>query len=78
MSSTSLGKTAPAPAKAPDLSDPSPIEIQHIIQEFAAKEKLFKQARDNYAYHQINKVDELGPNNEVDRDLPPGLGHPLR
>ncbi|MGE5325719.1 MAG: hypothetical protein ACM3NO_01660 [Deltaproteobacteria bacterium] len=54
-----------APAKAVDLSDPSPDEIQHIIQEFAAKEKMFKLARDNYAYHQINKVDEMGPNNEV-------------
>jgi hypothetical protein len=59
------GKSA-SPAKPVDLSDPSPAEIQHIIQEFAAKEKTFKQARDNYAYHQINKVDELGPNNEVE------------
>ncbi len=59
------GGSGAAPAKAPDLSDPSPAEIQHIIEAFAAKEKLFKQARDNYAYHQINKVDELGPNDEV-------------
>jgi hypothetical protein len=61
---TSASKSAPAPVPL-DLRDPSPTEIQHIIQEFAAKEKLFKQARDNYAYHQINKVDEMGPNNEV-------------
>ena len=42
-----------------DLSDPSPDRIQEIIREFARKEKLFKEARNNYAYHQINKVEEL-------------------
>jgi hypothetical protein len=47
------------------LKDPSPAEIQHIIQEFAAKEKLFKEARDNYTYHQINKVEELGADNQI-------------
>jgi thiol-disulfide isomerase/thioredoxin len=53
---------------APDnsLADPSPDQVQHIIQEFAAKEKLFKEARNNYTYHQINKVQELGPDNEVE------------
>jgi hypothetical protein len=54
----------PPPANTP-LKDPSPAEIQRIIQEFAAKETQFKQARDNYTYHQINKVEELGPNDEV-------------
>ncbi len=54
-----------AAAKTVDLKDPSPGEIQHIIQEFATKEKMFKQARDNYTFHQINKVDELGPNDQV-------------
>ncbi|HEV2352575.1 MAG TPA: hypothetical protein VG028_22300 [Terriglobia bacterium] len=48
-----------------DLSDPSPARIQNIIQEFAAKEKTFKEARNNYTYHQSNKVEELGPDNEV-------------
>jgi hypothetical protein len=57
-------RAAPPAANTP-LKDPSPTEIQHIIQEFAAKEKLFKEARDNYTYHQINKVEELGPNNEI-------------
>jgi hypothetical protein len=57
----------PAAAKqTKDLTDPSPDQIQKIIQEFAAKEKLFKEARDNYTYHQINKVEELGPGNEVE------------
>jgi hypothetical protein len=55
---------APA-APAPDLSDPTPERIQQIIQAFAAKETLFKQARDNYTYHQINKVQELGADGEV-------------
>ena len=64
-SGVSAKASPPAPAKPVDLSDPSPEQIQHIIQEFAAKEKQFKLARDNYTYHQINKVDELGPNNEV-------------
>jgi len=57
----------PAAAKdTKDLTDPSPDQIQKIIQEFAAKEKLFKEARDNYTYHQINKVEELGPDNEIE------------
>ena len=56
----------PAAAKeTKDLTDPPPDQIQKIIQEFAAKEKLFKEARDNYTYHQINKVEELGPDNEI-------------
>lgn len=39
--------------------------MQQIIQAFAAKEALFKVARDNYTYHQINKVEELGPDGGV-------------
>jgi hypothetical protein len=58
--------TAAKPAPGNSLADPSPDQIQRIIQEFAAKEKLFKQARNNYTYHQINKVQELGPDNEVE------------
>ena len=61
-----------APAAAPVkptgsaiLGDPSPDQIQHIITEFAAKEKLFKEARNNYTYHQINKVQELDPDGNV-------------
>lgn len=59
-------KPSAQPPKATALKDPSPGEIQHIIQEFAAKEKLFKEARDNYTYHQVNKVEELGADNEVE------------
>jgi len=55
----------PATASAPGLKDPDPQEIQHIIQEFAAKEKVFRAARNNYTYHQINKVQELGAENEI-------------
>ncbi len=55
----------PTTASGEGLKDPSPAEIQHIINEFAAKEKIFKEARNNYAYHQINKVEELGPNDQV-------------
>lgn len=55
----------PAEASAPALKDPDPPEVQHIIQEFAAKEKVFREARNNYTYHQINKVQELGPENQI-------------
>jgi hypothetical protein len=55
----------PATASGAGLKDPAPQEIQHIIQEFAAKEKVFREARNNYTYHQINKVEELGPENEI-------------
>jgi thiol-disulfide isomerase/thioredoxin len=58
--------TTATPPPSKELTDPSPDQVQRIIQEFAAKEKLFKQARDNYTYHQINKVEELGPDNEVE------------
>jgi thiol-disulfide isomerase/thioredoxin len=62
---TSPSATTAKPSSNTDLSDPSPDQIQRIVQEFAAKEKLFREARDNYTYHQINKVEELGPDNEV-------------
>jgi hypothetical protein len=47
------------------LTDPSSDQVQNIIQEFAAKEKLFKEARNNYTYHQINKLNELDPDANV-------------
>ncbi len=57
--------TTPPAASAPGLKDPDPQGIQHIIQEFAAKEKIFREARNNYTYHQINKVEELGGDNQI-------------
>ena len=66
--SSAAGSASSAPANRPpaaDLSDPSPDRVQTIIQAFAAKETLFKAARDNYTFHQINKVQELGPDSEV-------------
>jgi len=62
--SENQGETAATP-NTPGLKDPTPQEIQHIIQEFAAKEKVFREARNNYTYHQINKVEELGPGNQI-------------
>jgi hypothetical protein len=56
---------APAITNAPGLKDPDAQGIQHIINEFAAKEKIFREARNNYTYHQINKVQELGSDNQV-------------
>ncbi len=53
------------PAKGVALVDPSPNQVEQIIREFAVKEKLFKGARNNYTYHQLNKVQELGPDSEV-------------
>jgi ribosomal protein L12E/L44/L45/RPP1/RPP2 len=55
----------PPPKKTPGLTDPSPAQIEGIIQAFAAKEKIFKEARDNYTYHQINKVQQLDPDGNV-------------
>ena len=58
--------SAPEPApKKSGLREPTPDEIQRIIQEFAAKEKVFKEARNNYTYHQINKVDDLDADGNV-------------
>jgi hypothetical protein len=56
---------APVVASAPGLKDPDAQGIQHIIQEFAAKEKVFREARNNYTYHQTNKVEEFGAGNEI-------------
>lgn len=58
-------KPAAPPGDAP-LSDPPSSEISSIIHAFAAKEEEFKEARDNYAYHQINKVETLDANGDVD------------
>ncbi len=61
---TSGSKRAKEPAN-PILSNPSPAEIQKIIQAFAAKETMFKEARDNYTYRQINKVETLNADGQV-------------
>jgi thiol-disulfide isomerase/thioredoxin len=66
MDKTDASATSAKAAPGNSLADPSPDQVQRIIQEFAAKEKLFKGARNNYTYHQINKVEELGPDNEVE------------
>ena len=61
---TSASKPA-SEAPTPNLSDPSPEQIQHIIHAFAAKELMFKEARDNYTYRQINKVETLDADGRV-------------
>lgn len=62
--SSKSGKAKAAPAA--NLSNPSPAEIQKIIQAFAAKELMFKEARDNYTYRQINKIETLNTDDQVD------------
>jgi hypothetical protein len=65
---TASSGSAAAPAKeAPPvkLTDPSPAEIQNIIRTFAAKETLFKAARNNYTYHQINRVETIDADGHV-------------
>jgi hypothetical protein len=59
--STPAAAPAPRVTNSKGLSEPSPAEIQNIIREFAAKEKVFREARNNYTYHQINKVQQLDP-----------------
>jgi nucleoid-associated protein YgaU len=56
----------PAAEPGANLGDPGPDQVQKIIQEFAAKEELFKEARNNYTYHQINKVQTLDADGNVD------------
>jgi len=46
-------------AFAANLPDPSPSEIDDIIQKFAAKEAEFARARGNYTYRQTAKIQEL-------------------
>jgi hypothetical protein len=62
LASASKKATEAPPA---NLSDPSPEQIQHIIHAFAAKELMFKEARDNYTYRQINKVETLDADGRV-------------
>ena len=50
---------------SPELKDPLPQEIQQIIHAFTTKERMFREARENYTYHQINKVQELGSHGGV-------------
>ncbi|HET9696006.1 MAG TPA: hypothetical protein VFP40_04005 [Terriglobales bacterium] len=45
-----------------DKSEPQGISIQEIIQKFAAKEKEFKQARENYTWRQDVKVNDMDGN----------------
>ncbi len=46
---------------AADAPDPSPAQIDDIIQKFAAKEAEFAKARDSYTYRQTAKIQELEP-----------------
>jgi hypothetical protein len=56
---------APRSKGGPKLTDPSPEEISKITQEFAAKEGLFREARNNYTYHQVNRLNELDSDSNV-------------
>jgi len=46
---------------AADLPDPSPAQIDEIVQKFAAKEAEFAKARESYTYHQTARIQELEP-----------------
>ncbi len=50
---------AAAPLLSGATADPSPSQIDGIIQKFAAKESEFAKARENYTYRQRVKVQEL-------------------
>ena len=51
--------------RLPPLPDPNPVETARIIQEFAAKEKVFKEARANYTYHQLNKLNQYDDSGNI-------------
>jgi hypothetical protein len=55
----SVPRGKPVEQVAPADTSPTPIPIPEIIQRFAAKEKRFEEARDNYTYRQSVKVQEL-------------------
>jgi len=51
---------APSGSDASAVSQAAPsLPVDEIIKRFAAKEKEFKKARDNYTYHQTVKVEEM-------------------
>ncbi len=50
-----------APLVSGATADPSPSQIDQIIQKFAEKETEFAKARENYTYRQSVKVQELDP-----------------
>ncbi len=50
-----------APLVSGATADPSPSQIDGIIQKFAEKETEFAKARENYTYRQSVKVQELDP-----------------
>lgn len=51
--------TAAATLSAATAPDPTPAQIEEIINKFAAKEAEFRQARGNYTYRQTARVQEL-------------------
>ncbi|MEN6535229.1 MAG: hypothetical protein ABFD89_16315, partial [Bryobacteraceae bacterium] len=58
MAAASLAAASPKP-------DPSPAEVDEIIQKFAAKETEFSIARENYTYRQTSKLQELDDGGNV-------------
>jgi hypothetical protein len=66
LSIATLSHTAKAQEGALDKSEPKGISVQEVIKRFAAKEKEFKEARDQYTYRQDVKVMTL------DGDTPDG------
>ena len=62
-----IPQTARAQQGPLDKSDPKGITVEEIIKRFAAKEKQFKEARDQYTYRQDVKVMTL------DGDTPDGM-----
>src|SRR5688572_25140992 len=56
---------APEPESATTLDPSDPAQVQEIIRRFAAKEKQFKLARDNYTYRQIVRVEDVSGEGNV-------------
>ena len=54
-----------AVAFAADAPEPSQVQIDEIIQKFAANEAQFAKARENYTYHQTARIQELDPSGTV-------------
>jgi len=48
-----------------DTPEPTPAQIDEIIQKFAAKEAEFARARESYTYRQTARIQELGPSGNI-------------
>jgi hypothetical protein len=62
---SSNSSTAHDPPKCSSLPDPEPRLVARIIEKFSRNDKAFIEARKNYTYHQVYKINELDDRGRV-------------